>query len=676
MANIQDKILSKYEIDIAQENIFKLYKIENADISDSDLQAAFDATRKRWNQSINGANEKNAERDRARLEKADKYEAILKDKKLRKEVFAFYNGETKQSKKQGASVDGIDFAREYFKLLETSKKIKKEDVDFFFDYYPAERKNKKAILEMLTKELKLHGLGKEEQYSEESNDNGPEGKKKDASSPLIMNLFQKATVYKLRKCVEFFTTAAQSNEVSLKYPAVRDSIYNFLDLKNVDDISSFKDKVNEGSKEVYQVRQERGTDFVPLVDMFNTLKEMVEYRDVVDNFEEFKLLLKYPSLTPYMYSFVEMKPNTMKGIINVANREYSFRDDADFILNYYNPVHDNFGISNSAGLSSMLRRAEKKAAANKAVNYVGEKLGLDKKRQVSIGAEIIYGATYFPIFMVYFVFEVFKAIFTELHKFAIPVFALVFGLLNWLLPKALDVDNLLILRLIFSKAKWTEYLSEFWGEPIINGGEMIAGSLMSILILLALYFLPSWFFARFVSEAAEDLNKRYDWIGYERTFQAIFQQIRQKAVADYTANKELFVKKKIPSVIVNVVSLIVVIALVILLPHGAKALSEKTGYFQGDEYEVGSSYNPSDKTGNSVQNDGDAVLMEITASTANIRSGPGKDNDVIATASKGEVFIATGNEEKSGGRTWYEIYVDKGGKTTGWASEKVIKVQK
>lgn len=28
-----------------------------------------------------------------------------------------------------------------------------------------------------------------------------------------------------------------------------------------------------------------------------------------------------------MYSFVEMKPNTLKGIIDVANKDYVFRDD-------------------------------------------------------------------------------------------------------------------------------------------------------------------------------------------------------------------------------------------------------------------------------------------------------------------------------------------------------------
>ena len=72
MADIQSRILCKYDIDIAQENILKLYKIENAEISPQELEAKIQNTRKRWETSINGANEKNSERTRSRLAKADR----------------------------------------------------------------------------------------------------------------------------------------------------------------------------------------------------------------------------------------------------------------------------------------------------------------------------------------------------------------------------------------------------------------------------------------------------------------------------------------------------------------------------------------------------------------------------------------------------------------------------
>ena len=68
--------------------------------------------------------------------------------------------------------------------------------------------------------------------------------------------------------------------------------------------------------------------------------------------------------------------------------------------------------------------------------------------------------------------------------------------------------------------------------------------------------------------------------------------------------------------------------------------------------------------------------MEITVESANIRSGPGTDNDIVTTAKKGDTFVATGNEKQAfDGSTWYEIYLDDDMTETGWASEKVISYQ-
>ena len=180
MADIQDKILRKYGIDISYENIFKLYKMDSPDITPQELDVKIQDTRKRWTISVNGANEKNAKRDSARLEKADQFESVLKDEKLRREVFDYY------SKRSGATAGGTspengstEFAKEYFELVGTTKKIKKEDVDFFFKYYQSQRKNKKAILEMLSNELKVNGLGKEDKYNAENNEAEEEGKRKD-----------------------------------------------------------------------------------------------------------------------------------------------------------------------------------------------------------------------------------------------------------------------------------------------------------------------------------------------------------------------------------------------------------------------------------------------------------------------------------------------------------------
>lgn len=674
MADIQSKILSKYGIDIAQENILKLYKIDSADISPQDLEAKIQDTRKRWNSSINGANEKNAERDRARLEKADKYEAILKNAKLRKEVFNFYNKPSGPA--GGGATPGSGstaFAKEYFELVATTKKIKKADVDFFFKYYQSERKNKKAILEMLSKELKVNGLGKEDKYADEGDTKEEEGKKKDDSNPLIVNLFQEATVLKIRRAIEKFEESAQSNEICQRYPNIRNGLYEFLGIKNVENAKQFTDIMAAKGKEVYAIRQERGTEYVPLVDMYNILQSIGDYQDVVDNIPEFKLLLKYPNLTPYMFSFVEMKPSTVKGIVDVANRDYVFRDDADFILNYYKPIHDNFGISDS-GIGAILRKAEKKAKQNKVLNDIDEKLGRNKnKRKISIGAEIIHWLVYWPIFTVYFVFEVAKAIFTELHRFAIPVFIILFGLESWLLPE-LGIDNLLILRKLFFKNQWLSYLNGFMGEMGENVVETILLSLVMILILLAVYILPPLFVSLFIAEFADDFNKRFDWVGIERTFQQVFQILRKRTEDQYLAQKKLFVKSKIGKVIINLISLAILISIIIFTPVGFRKFSETTGYFQ-KELKVEDYYEAVDEgDAGEVENDLPVVqTMVITESSANIRSGPGTDYDVVTTASQGDIFVATGNQETaSNGRIWYEIYLDEDKTEVGWASQKII----
>ena len=67
------------------------------------------------------------------------------------------------------------------------------------------------------------------------------------------------------------------------------------------------------------------------------------------------------------------------------------------------------------------------------------------------------------------------------------------------------------------------------------------------------------------------------------------------------------------------------------------------------------------------------IIYVITADTANIRSGPSTDFEVIATATRGEVYSGTGNEETAeNGKVWYEIYLDDGHSNLGWASSSII----
>lgn len=679
MADIQSRIQGKYGIDIAQENILKLYKIESAEISSQELEAKIQTTRKRWETSINGANEKNAERDRARLEKADRYESVLRDAQLRKEVFNYYNNPTGAEGSNGPS-GSTEFAREYFELVATTKKIKKADVDFFFHYYRSERKNRKLITEMLEKDFKVKGLSRKD-APEDAKEDDPRGKEKNDNNPLIVNLFQEATILELRKVIEHYEEAKNSNELCARYPKLNEGLYEFLEMNNVNSAEDFVRQISDKGKEIYAVRQERGTEYVPLVDLFNTLKEMGKYQDVVDNIPEFKLLLKYPKLTPYMFSFVEMRPSTIKKLVEVANRDYAFRDDTDFILNYYQPIYDNFGINNR-GIDSLIRKAQKKAKQNKLLNEIDEKLGRKKKkRSYSIGIEIIHWLVYWPIFMTYFVFEAAKVVFTRLQGLVIPAFIAFFALSNWMLPKWFDIENMLVLRKIIFKEQWVPFLDDFLGITPNNGFETILLSLLAILFLSAIYIVPSILASIAVSEFADDFNKRFDWIGYERTFQNILQRLRRKTEEQYASQKGLFVRNKIPKIITNFMCIILICVVVWIAPVLMGRLSEITGYGQDDTQEIVSAYNEANAETEESQTEESEEKpaggrMVINTNAANIRSGPGTDYDILTTASLGDVFTATGSQQTaSNGRIWYEIYLNEEMTEIGWASEKVIAFQ-
>ena len=143
MSDIYDNILSKYGVDIDKVNILKLYKIDNAKISSEELEEKIKITKDKWTKSINGANEKFAKRDKEHLDNSIKYERILRNDKLRKELYKYYNSNNSSKPTGESGVKGdISFAKQYFGVISKTKKIKQREVDFFFAYYQEERKNK------------------------------------------------------------------------------------------------------------------------------------------------------------------------------------------------------------------------------------------------------------------------------------------------------------------------------------------------------------------------------------------------------------------------------------------------------------------------------------------------------------------------------------------------------
>lgn len=565
MTDVREKILSKYDINIDKVNVIKLYKIDSSDISLTDLEIKIEACHKKWNQSINGANEKFAERDRNHLEKADKYEQILRDKKLRKELFDYYN-------EGSSSNENMIFAKSYFKMISETKKIDKKDVDFFFKYYQNERKNKKYVLEMLKKDFKIHGLGKEDDFAIDDEKTDSKGKRKNESSPLITNLFQEATILKIHKCEQFFEKASKSIELKSKYSYLDEDLYSFLSIDKHKDLSTFVEEIGKKRDEAANYRLDRGQEYTPIVDLFNTIFELTTYSDVVDNFSEFKLLIKYPKLSPYMYLFSEVKSDTLKEFYSIAEQEYLFRSLYDFVLSYFKPIYDNFGILDK-GLGLILKKAEQKAKTNKVLNVVDDILGLNKRKKLPFGVSIMHYAVYFPIYFFYLVFEAFKTIILEMRRVAYLLFAILFIGLNWLAGDG----GLLQLRYIFNKDKWLLVINAAEND-VGNVFELILNSLAFILLTLMIFILPPLLVSMFLYRFSEYFSQSVDWMGLERTFHGIFITLKNKTEKQYSDSKKLFYKKKMPLVLINIFCFLFLGALFYLVPLALEWLGAATGY--------------------------------------------------------------------------------------------------
>ena len=182
---------------------------------------------------------------------------------------------------------------------------------------------------------------------------------------------------------------------------------------------------------------------------------------------------------------------------------------------------------------------------------------------------------YWPIFVFFFIFEVTKSIFTSLHRLTIPFFLLVFGLESWLLPN-FEFDNLLVLRKLFNKVQWHEYVYDFLGYSGENGAEWFFLSVMVITILAAVYIIPPLVTSFFISGFADRFNKDYDWVGWERTFKEIIKKLRNKTEEQYFEDKKAFAKRKIGKIILNLVCVAIIAAIVIFAPRIFELIKGKT----------------------------------------------------------------------------------------------------
>ena len=556
MEDISDVIFRKYNIDIKRTNVLKLYKIDNQNISPEDLANKITDCRKKWQQSINGANEKFAERDRVHLEKADSYEKILRDKKLRKDLFAYYN------KSNGDDVV-VAFAREYFKLVNSTTKIHNKEVEFFFTYFPEQRKNGNLIQEMLKAEYKVMTFGKDAGVSEEVVE--IEGKKK-GSSLLISNLFQQATVINLRKCETLFEKAGKSNDVCSRFPELRTSMYELLGVAKFENFADFKTHVEKMRNETASLKYDRGQDYAPLVDFYNNLSRILEFNDVIDNFSEFKLLIQYPKLTPYMYLFENMKQGTLNNFYTLASQTYGFRDFTDFILTYFLPIYDNFGIYDHS-IKGVLKKAEKKAGQKKILDKIDKAFGLSKEKKMPFVVKLVHVLTYWPIYILFGLFEVTKFVVDNMRYISLAGFI---PMLMFMLTKASNLYGVKFsaIRTIVSKELWYAFLDDFIGIRTQMTFEVIFVSIEAIILLFVLFILPPIMGTVFLWTSASHLTKRYDWKGIERTLKMILQSSESRTKNKYADIKGKLFTKLLPNIILNFICVAIVVLLIIFVPKG------------------------------------------------------------------------------------------------------------
>lgn len=656
-SKIRDKILKKYNIDIDSENIIKLYKIEISD-SESDIKNKILETENKWKKNLNSPNDRVRIQSENRLKNAGVYSEILTDSKIIKELFEYYSAYGNEE---------IQFARSYFRLVSTTKRITGDDVKFFFKYYKDQRKSKQAIETMLKNEYNVIFKSKDD---EKDDDSVRENKKKEGSK-VIVNLFSEATVIKVKSIVEKFDEASCDDSLKRNYPKLEDSLYQLIEIEDYESIDEYKKFVDKEAARAYEYRQDK-KEYTPIVDIYNTLKDLCEYADVVDNFLEFKLLLKYPTLTPYMYAFSEMKKSTMNGMVDIAQREYEFRDEPDFVLNYYEPVSDNFGISNN-GIGSILKNAKKKAKRNELLRNIDEKLGRTGPR-LGLLASIIHYLVYLPIYVVYIIFEIIRVLFTNFDR------------------KIVWWSFFIILTVIFNIALASrgvvyslfEMIKNLPGGPraIMQGldpnGDISKASNIIIIITLGAV-LPvislldvgvPLFVTTFLGELSTSSRKDIDWIGKKRTFQEIFKHARKNSIELSRERKGYFIGKGVLKIVLNTIICTIIIILCLKLPRSVgNGFNNSMSWLYSNGNGEDTRIENIEETKNSYTS-----YVVVQDEGANLRAGAGKDFDVIRFVDSSEQFDLTGETEEVDGTTWYQVYLGETDYEYGWFSEKVVTV--
>ena len=539
--NIKTTIRKNYNIDIDKINIIKLYKITDINIDNESLSKLIDTRHKKWQQAVNtGTNESFIERDKAYLAQAQNFETILRNKKLRKELFKYYNNTN--------NVKISDIVEQYFKFVSsTNNHVSKKEIDFFFNYFPEERKNKKSI----------------EKYLKINIDSSTTTNKKEKQTSLVTNLFDEDTLLNIRQCDLLYQSIKNNKIIIQHFPFMKDSFYKSCGFINEkENIQIIKDFTKKMRTESFSIRNEFGSELIPIVDMYNILTEILENKDVTDNFEEFKLLLKYPILTPYMFAINEIKKENLNELYDIAKNNYKFFNINEFMSGYFNKIYDNFGIYDK-NIKKIIQKAENQSTFQKLQKNVNEKIEL-YTHSLSTNTTFVFILTYYPIIITSFIFKLIKYIIEHLRYINAPAGAFISILLISNSEKLYKYENPIIYIFKNGFGKFTESIMKTNLSNASSNFKFL-DSLFAILFAFIIYILPGIITGFILWNISGRMYAAIDFKGINRSFDNMVNNAKFYIIQQDELESGTLIKNNIGTIITNIVITITIITIIIIL---------------------------------------------------------------------------------------------------------------
>ena len=248
----------------------------------------------------------------------------------------------------------LEFARQYFTIISSSGKIGQSEAQFFFDIIKIERRIRRLSYRCWRMSsicpTYIQDPGKRQEEEENKRKTGK-------GSRIIVSHFSDQTLFELHRCFRYQEQARQSGKVCQKFPDVESPMDVFLKLdacRTQKDLSAY---VGQQLQTVFAYTQEGRHEFEPLRDLFNSLSGLLKQKDVSDNYEKFVFFDRYHKFTPYMQKLMSPKESTLRQLYELEGQSYHFTGFEDFLVKYFIPVYENFGITDD-NIKKLLRQAK------------------------------------------------------------------------------------------------------------------------------------------------------------------------------------------------------------------------------------------------------------------------------------------------------------------------------